>query len=558
MHNLTPRRWGTPVIYVILLFLLGSVSQPALAQSNSEGDNAWTIRRNLSVVADLEGVRFVSEGNSVATDFPTGTVLWATGRSSDSQYLYVQTSRETEGEQGWIATADVVAFGVNLIPTRDLPDTVASALKREPETSTAPSSRATSASGDTEEATEEDSAEDSAEDAESMEAASESSGSSDESSTETAYVVPSGLNVRSGPGIEFNIVTQASRGDELTVIDRSADGQWLSISLPSAGVSGWVSAQFVSADQAAASSGPSAGSALSSGSGGILVFQQSIGGQIYVYDLSQGALRSLTAGSEPAISPDRSTVAFSRSDGLYLIDIDGTNERLLFSGREGLGSPKWSPDGNTLIFTRGDEWQACVKRGPREVCSESSTVGEGKYKKIMYAIAAVEADGSNYRDVVSTKPARAPDWTEAGIVYQSIDGLQLTNADRDAVNTLIDYDYLDPFYYDPDRQPGGGQIVFQSKEGSHWQIFTINADGSGRRALTRPQTALVDQLPSSVAPAFSPDGQQIVFLSNRTPSGEAGDWTMWIMNADGSNQYQLPVNVSIDYTYGVEQVVSWR
>ena len=85
----------------------------------------------------------------------------------------------------------------------------------------------------------------------------------------------------------------------------------------------------------------------------------------------------------------------------------------------------------------------------------------------------------------------------------------------------------------------------------------MNGDGSGQTALTQPQTTLVDALPSNVAPAWSPDGQHIVFLSNRTDDGNAGAWRLWVMDADGSNQRVLAVDVPIQYTFGSEQVVSW-
>lgn len=554
MNKVTCYRWGLPFFLTFLLLLSTGINRSAFAQTESDDGPAWTIQRYLSVVAELGGVRFMpSEEDATPEDYPAGTVLWATGRSADSEYLYVQTDRSTDSESGWIARADVVAFGINLIPVREVPDFVMSGLMSTPEPSTAPSSQA-------------EPTDDSAQSQRGTAVLPTAASEGDE--TETATVIAPTLNVRSGPGTEFDVLSQVTSGDELTVIETSADGAWVSISLSGSDVdddadeniTGWVSAQFVSSDPAALPITPSSSqpTAAPTGLSGTMVFQQSIGGQIYVYNPASGALRALTFGAEPALSPDGSTVAFSRVDSIHLINVDGSNERVLFAERELLGSPKWSPDGSTIIFTRGDEWQACVKGGIREVCTESSEVGEGKYKKIMYAIAAVDADGSNYRDVVSTKPARAPDWTEAGIVYQSIDGLQRTQADRDAENSLIHYDYLDPYYYDPDWQPGGNQIVFHSKEGSHWQIFTINSDGSGRSALTRPLTALVDQLPSSVAPAFSPDGSKIVFLSNRTPSGEAGAWKLWVMNADGSSQYQLPINLNIEYTHGVEQVVSWR
>nr|HMN27313.1 hypothetical protein [Caldilineaceae bacterium] len=66
-----------------------------------------------------------------------------------------------------------------------------------------------------------------------------------------------------------------------------------------------------------------------------------------------------------------------------------------------------------------------------------------------------------------------------------------------------------------------------------------------------------DQLPSNVAPAWSPDGQHIVFLSNREANHEAGNWRLWVMDADGSNQRPLPIDVPITYNYGLEQMVSW-
>ena len=57
---------------------------------------------------------------------------------------------------------------------------------------------------------------------------------------------PQGLNIRSGPGVNFPIVGFARYNDEGEIVGRSADGRWWAASVPSApGGVGWVSADFV-------------------------------------------------------------------------------------------------------------------------------------------------------------------------------------------------------------------------------------------------------------------------------------------------------------------------
>ncbi|MCB0093425.1 MAG: PD40 domain-containing protein, partial [Caldilineaceae bacterium] len=45
------------------------------------------------------------------------------------------------------------------------------------------------------------------------------------------------------------------------------------------------------------------------------------------------------------------------------ISINGGSERLIFSGRSSLASPKWSPDGQWILFSRGDEYWECRTLG---------------------------------------------------------------------------------------------------------------------------------------------------------------------------------------------------
>ena len=169
----------------------------------------------------------------------------------------------------------------------------------------------------------------------------------------------------------------------------------------------------------------------------------------------------------------------------------------------------------------------------------------------------MDTDGNNYIEPPALNTAAAPDWSDYGIVYQSDAGIQLTSNAVDGENQLVYFDYLKPTQQDPALQPNGDLVVFQSREGSHYEIFTMKLDGSNMQALTQPATTLVDEIPSNVSPTWSPDGESILFLSNRTDDGSAGEWRLWVMDADGSNQRPLDIDIPIEYTFGAEQIASW-
>ncbi len=86
----------------------------------------------------------------------------------------------------------------------------------------------------------------------------------------------------------------------------------------------------------------------------------------------------------------------------------------------------------------------------------------------------------------------------------------------------------------PRWSPDGRRIAYQSRTDGNWEVFVVNVDGSGR-------TRLTDNPEWDGAPSWSPDSQRIAF---RSTHDEITD--IYVMNADGSEQVNLTDNSAHD------------
>mgnify|MGYP005848768439 CR=1 FL=1 len=214
----------------------------------------------------------------------------------------------------------------------------------------------------------------------------------------------------------------------------------------------------------------------------------------------------------PAWSRDGKALAFaSRRDGnseVYVMEMEtGTVRRVTHSEAEEW-APCWSPDGQTLAYQSDRNGQSDIY-----ICRPDGS-GETRLTPM---------EGNH----------EAPDWSPDGRRFVFDSDLDVTALVHASINLyFMGADGSNPQRFlsggeSPRWSPDGRTIAFTTRRTGYWQVFLVNADGSGLRQLTRGAY-------DARYPSWSPDGRWIAFAGN-----EEGHWELYVIPVEGGEAQRL-------------------
>ena len=283
---------------------------------------------------------------------------------------------------------------------------------------------------------------------------------------------------------------------------------------------------------------------------GKLAFQTTWGGPFYVVSADGTGLRRITDGMDPAWSPDGSQIAFVRwrePRGVWVVDVATGDEWRAFDWSE-TRWPSWSPDSSQILFSR--QHGGRLEEGERCFWGFCFTVPPHPHWKL--GVVHLADDG--FHEPQASRFSLAPEWSPSGdrLVYADEQGLRVQSEDGE-ITYLITHDARDT---GPVWSPDGKWVAFTRRQHDHWEVYVVDADGRNPTRLTDTPRKPGDQVGNSAAPAWSPDGEILAFLTDR-----GGKWEIWIMRANGSAQQPMFEGVldglTLEYAHLGERAISW-
>jgi len=218
----------------------------------------------------------------------------------------------------------------------------------------------------------------------------------------------------------------------------------------------------------------------------------------------------------------------NRIPQIYLMNADGSDQHVLVSLPGGGAFPSFSASGNEVCFHG--------QTSPRDIFIVN-VHGTGLTNLTSPLPGPPSAAADNIRC----------DWSPkgTGIAFTSNrDGNQeiyVVDADGEGLRRLTDAAGSDA---NPAFSPKGDRIAFESNRDGTPEIYVMNADGSEPTRLTNFSAASTPSNVSVTKPTWSPTGDRIAFQRRVGPQGTRGHFEVYTMNADGSGVTQITVTPS--------------
>ncbi len=199
---------------------------------------------------------------------------------------------------------------------------------------------------------------------------------------------------------------------------------------------------------------------------------------------------------------------------IYKINSDRSGIQNLTNNSANDSFPRWSPDRNRIVFV-------------------SDRNGN-------FDVYLMDSNGQNQKQITYNSSA-SPSWSiNNELIFNSGYTIFLMPNPLGSLNYMSRLGGSGHECYEPSWSPDGKAVVYSRTIDTNWEIYKVLDIHSD---LTETRLTSSGGHKVSFSPSWSPDGAKIAYVSDKN---QEGNYDIYVMNADGSNQQRLTSNLDID------------
>jgi Tol biopolymer transport system component len=197
-------------------------------------------------------------------------------------------------------------------------------------------------------------------------------------------------------------------------------------------------------------------------------------------DLSSGN-REFTYGLN--VSPDGSRIAYHKSYQVHIADADGNRAARVETGQPFNFCPRWSPDGQRLLFLSGEHYDCHPYIVRPDGAGLRKLADRQGYRGVVELL-----DVPAFHSASSDVPVWAPDGQSVYYTAKCGESVELMRVALDGTVQQLTRSEQGILNYHPKPSPDGAWVLFGSNRAGARQLHVIRADGAGCRPLTHVPT----------------------------------------------------------------------
>lgn len=180
-----------------------------------------------------------------------------------------------------------------------------------------------------------------------------------------------------------------------------------------------------------------------------------------------------------SVSPDGKKISYHENYQIYISNVDGTEKTHLVTGQPFNFAPRWSPNGEWLLFVAGEHYSCHPHIVKRDGTGLRKVADRGGYRGTVEVLKYPD-----FHSESSDLPVWAADSQSIYFTAKNGESVELWRSTLEGESQQLTHSKAGTRHYHPSASPDGHWILFGADRSGTMQLYVARSDGSEAASIT--------------------------------------------------------------------------